>query len=111
MKVLRIVLTAIFSILIATGLISIFMGKAPSLSILILLGYIALGLALNGKGGKIIRYLSIFISGILSLFLLVAVYTVVSPLLGERFDLVLFVISMLIGFLGASTVYCIVKFK
>lgn len=111
MKVLRIILTGVFSILVAVGLVSVILGKVPIGSVIILLAYVAVGMGLNGKGGKPVRYISIFVGGVLSLFLLAAIYSAVSPLLGENFDLMLFIASMLIGLIGLGTIYCIVKLK
>lgn len=111
MKVLRIILTGIFSILVAVGLVSIVLGKVPLGSMILVLAYLAVGFGLNGKGGKPVRYISIFVGGILSLFLLATIFTAISPLLGEKFDLMLFLASLLIGLIGIATTYCVVKIK
>jgi hypothetical protein len=111
MKILRVLLTGMFSILIAVGIVSVVIGKVSIGSALILLAYAAVGLGLNGKGGKPVRYISIFVGIVLSLFLLAAIYTIVSPLLGERFDTTFFIVSLLIGLIGVATTYCVVNFK
>ena len=111
MKVLRIILTGIFSILVAVGLVSVVLGKVPIGSVIILLTYVAVGMGLNGKGGKPVRYISISVGGVLSLFLLAAIYSAISPLLGDEFDLMLFIVSLLIGLISLGTTYCIVKLK
>lgn len=111
MKVLRIMLTAIFSILIAVGTVSIILGRTPIGSVAILLLYLAVVFGLNAKGGKPIKYISIFVGGILSLGLLASLYIAISPLLGETFDLMLFIAGAIIGFIGVGTIYSVLNHK
>ena len=109
MKILRILLTALYTIFSVIGFGLLFTDKASFLSLIIALLYIAVGLALNNIGGRATRYLSYFTASILSLLMLGAVYAAISPFFGERFDLMLLITSFIIGSIGITTIFTLVK--
>lgn len=104
MQPIRVILTALFSIFSALGIATVFMGKVPVSSLVIALAYIATAMALNGKGGKLSKYIAYFTCFILSLGCLGAIYTLSQPLFGEAFEPLLFGSTLVIGLIGVLTI-------
>ena len=111
MKALRITLTSLYALFAAIGIGLLFTEKASLGSLIITALYIAVALALNNKGGKVTKYLSYFTAGLLTLVILGSFYAAIAPLIGERFDIKLLVITFIIGVIGMSTLYVLIKQK
>ena len=90
-------------------LVRIFMGESSSLTLVLCLSYLCTIAALNQRGGKPAKYISYFIAGTLSIFLLVAALILAMPLFSHAFDLVLFLASMLLGTVGVVTIFTLRK--
>jgi len=85
------------------------MGKGAIFSVIIIIFYVAAGLALNYQGGAIARYMTYFVGCILSLFIFVFVYAVITPLIGYEFDFTILVLGLGVGSIGLSTMYVLIK--
>jgi predicted membrane channel-forming protein YqfA (hemolysin III family) len=104
MQPIRVMLTAIFSIFSALGIATVLMGKAPVSALIIVFAYLATAVALNGKGGKPSKYLAFFTCFVLSLGCIGAIYALSQPLLGEKFEPLLFSSALVIGLIGLVTI-------
>ena len=104
MSVIRVILTAIFSIFSAIGIATVILGKAPFSALIIAVVYILTAMALNDKGGKPIKYIGYVTGFILGLGVLVSIYALVMPLLGSEFEPLLFTSSLVIGLVGMATI-------
>jgi len=111
MKALSIFLTLIYVAFPTYALILIGSGKLPTRGLIFVFLYYAVALALNKKGGKIIKYIAYFTAGILSLFLLGIVLAIYYKIIGQPFDIAIFSISIVFGALGLTTLYCLNKIK
>ncbi|WP_371192905.1 hypothetical protein [Glaciecola sp. SC05] len=109
MGAIRVILTAIFSIFSAIGLVSVILSKAPLGSLIICLAYVFTAMALNRKGGIFIRYIGYITSFILSIGIIGAIYAAILPLLGSTFEPLLFGSSLVIGVIGVTTFFLLKK--
>jgi len=104
MSVIRVILTAIFSIFSAVGIATVILGKAPFSALIISAAYILTAMALNDKGGKLIKYVGYVTGFLLGLGILISLYALVMPLLGSKFEPLLFTSSLVIGLVGMATI-------
>lgn len=112
MKALRIVLTAIFFLLSGVGVVAVVLGKAPFGSLVLVMLYITCGLALNGRGGWVARYVALGTSGLLCFGLTIgAIYAGISSLFGAPMDPFLLVASLVFALIGGATLFCIMRNK
>jgi len=86
-------------------LIMIYSGDRPAVSLIIVCINLATAVALNNKGGKVTRYLAYAQGGVMSMFLLGAIYMIVSPIWGRSSDLMLLTYCLLLGSLGLATLF------
>ena len=111
MRISIIILTAIYSILSALGVMYVFSGYGSIFSLVMVIGYIFAGMALNGKGGKPFRIISYVVAGLLCLFLIGALFGIFAPLFGYAFEPLLISTSLILAGLGFWTVYCLRAIK
>ena len=107
MRISIIILTAIYSILSALGVMYIFAGYGSIFSLVIIVGYIFTAIALNGKGGQLFRIISFVVAGLLSLFLIGGLIGIFAPLFGYAFEPLLISTSLILAGLGLWTIYCL----
>jgi hypothetical protein len=107
MRISIIILTAIYSILSALGVMYIFSGYGSIFSLVIIAGYIFTAIALNGKGGQPFRIVSFVAAGLLSLFLIGGLVGIFAPLIGYAFEPMLISTSFILAGLGVWTIYCL----
>jgi len=107
MKISIIILTAIYSILSALGVMYIFSGYGSIFTLVIIAGYIFTAIALNGKGGLAFRIVSYVVAGLLCLFLIGGLIGIFAPLFGYAFEPLLISTSLILAGLGIWTIYCL----
>jgi len=107
MKILPKLLTAFHSFWGGICLVMVILGNVPIYTLLIGVGYICAGMALNYKGGKVVRYLGFLMSAILSLFLIGTTFSLFAPLLGHPFEPLLLFSTLLLGLGGLATIICL----
>ncbi|ODA34360.1 hypothetical protein A8L45_06445 [Veronia pacifica] len=100
MRLLRILLTALFSIFFALGISQLVMGEMSFIGIIATPAYLATALALHNRGGKFARYIGYFTCSLLSLSLLGAIYFLILPFLGDAFKPIPLVVLLTIGLVG-----------
>ena len=98
------VLTAVFSILVGLGVIGIITGSVSLKALPILFIYLCCALALNNKGGNIVKVVAKIVCYLLATSLFAALYILVSPLFGEKFEPLLFFSLLIFGALGFLSV-------
>ncbi|WP_448556691.1 hypothetical protein [Thalassotalea montiporae] len=104
MRKIRIILTAIFSIFSAVGIATVLLGKAPVSALIVALAYIVTTMALYNKGGKPSKFVAYITSSILCFGILGSIYTLSLPLIGENFEPLLFVSTLIMGLIGIATI-------
>jgi hypothetical protein len=76
---------------------------------IVVAAYLTSALALNNKGGKPAYYIAIFTGAILCIGFVGAIYAVFQPMLGQRFEPMLFFSALIIGLVGFSSLICLLK--
>jgi hypothetical protein len=104
MSIIRIILTAIFSIFSALGIASVLLGKTPVSALIIASAYILTTMALYNKGGKSTKYIGYITGFILGSGILISIYALIMPLLGSKFEPLLFISTLVIGLVGIATI-------
>lgn len=107
MKILRLMLTAVFVIFTGMGIFAIVTGTSTSLATVMVALYVAAAFALNGRGSRPVRFAGLLTGGLLSFLLVGALFAAVQPALGYPFEPVLLVSALCLGLLGVATIMAI----
>ena len=105
MKSLTLLLSAVYALIALMGMFKLFTGGMSVVAILFCVGYLCIVAALNQRGGKAMLMISYFVSGVMSLMLLVAVAQIFFLLFGQEFDSVMFFMSLIFGAVGVLTLF------
>ncbi|QBY05905.1 hypothetical protein E2K93_16725 [Thalassotalea sp. HSM 43] len=103
MKVLNILLTALFCIFAALGLASIILGKLSPYALVIVVLYLGTAAALNNKGGKLALVLCYICVGLFIACGLLALTMFMSTFFGHEYDAISPVVFALFGIIGVLT--------
>ncbi len=106
---LRLVLTAFFSLLAAIGLGAFLMGKVPFYSLIIVGAYICVVAALNTKGNRLVRIIAYIVSVKFMAFGLLFIALVVSLFFNNAYDHITPIVLATFGIVGTSTFICLRK--
>ncbi len=105
MYALKLGLSLLYMFFSGKILIMIYSGDRPITSLAIVCFNFAMAAALNNKGGKVTRYLAYTQGGVMSMFLIGALYMIVSPIWGRTSDLTLLAYFSLLGGLGVISLF------
>jgi len=83
----------------------------PIYLIPITLVFVVVALALNSIGGKFVKLVAYFISGLLSLFLLIVAAMGISLFYNNEYDSVSPIIFTALGFIGCISIYGLKNWK
>jgi hypothetical protein len=109
LRVLRLILTAFFSLFTVIGIGAFIMGKIPFYSLIMAIAYLCVAAALNKKGGNVTRIIAYIVSGIFMVCGLLFIALVVSTFFNNAYDYLTPIVLAVFGVVGISTFTCLRK--
>ncbi|NMP15440.1 hypothetical protein [Thalassotalea sp. Y01] len=105
MKNAKIILSVVYSLLAAYGVVSVLLGNIPAYALVFVFLYLGTAAALNNKGGKIATGIAYFCGGMLIIFGILAVIMFISTFYGHEYDPISPIVFAVAGIVGVMTIY------